>query len=215
VGSPITVAIVEDQPTARDGLAMLVDGTPGFTVIGRFSSVEDAGPEVRRLEPDVLLLDIGLPGVSGIEGARRFRADMPDVQILMLTVFADSAHVFEALCAGANGYLLKDTPPDKLLEAIRDVHEGGAPMSPSIARSVLQTFRLSPGPAASEEAKLSAREREVLGWLAEGYSYHAAAGQLGISIDTVRAHVRKIYEKLHVHTRSEAVLKAMRRGLLR
>jgi DNA-binding NarL/FixJ family response regulator len=163
----------------------------------------------------VLLLDIGLPGASGIEGARRFRAAVPDLQILVLTVFADSEHVFRALCAGANGYLLKDTPPQKLLEAIRDVHDGGAPMSPSIARRVLQTFRSLPVLAASEDAALSVREREVLKWLAEGYSYQAAAGQLGISVDTVRAHVRKIYDKLHVHTRSEAVLKAMRRGLLR
>jgi DNA-binding NarL/FixJ family response regulator len=211
----ITVAIIEDQPRAREGLAILVGGTPLFTVVGRYGSIEEADGEIQRLRPDVLLLDLGLPGLSGIDGARRFHDAVPDMEIVVLTVFADSDHVYQALCAGASGYLLKDTPSAKLLDAIREVHEGGAPMSPAIARRVLGTYRslsASPEPA---DRSLSPRECEVLNWLAEGYSYYAAAGQLGISVDTVRTHIRKFYEKLHVHTRSEAVLKAMRRGLLR
>ena len=210
----ISVAIIEDQPTAREGLVILVGGTPGFSVVGSYGSIEDAESDIHRLRPDVLLLDLGLPGLSGIEGAKRFHDAVPEMQILVLTVFADTDHVYQALCSGASGYLLKDTPSAKLLDAIRDVHEGGAPMSPSIARRVLETFRSRGAPSEPSDRTLSAREREVLKWLAEGYSYHAAAGQLGISVDTVRAHVRKIYEKLHVHTQSEAVLKAMRRGLL-
>jgi DNA-binding NarL/FixJ family response regulator len=213
--SDITVAIIEDQPTAREGLVILVGNTPGFAVVGRYGSIEEAEGEVQRLRPDVLLLDLGLPGLSGIDGARRFHDAVPEMEILVLTVFTDSDHVYQALCAGASGYLLKDTPSAKLLEAIRDVHGGGAPMSPAIARRVLETYRSLRVSSEPADGSLSLREREVLKWLAEGYSYYAAAGQLGISVDTVRAHIRKIYEKLHVHTRSEAVLKAMRRGLLR
>jgi DNA-binding NarL/FixJ family response regulator len=194
---------------------ILVGNTPGFAVVGRYGSIEEAEGEVQRLRPDVLLLDLGLPGLSGIDGARRFHDAVPEMEILVLTVFTDSDHVYQALCAGASGYLLKDTPSAKLLEAIRDVHGGGAPMSPAIARRVLETYRSLRVSSEPADGSLSLREREVLKWLAEGYSYYAAAGQLGISVDTVRAHIRKIYEKLHVHTRSEAVLKAMRRGLLR
>ena len=210
----ITVAIVEDEPNAREGVAVLIDSTPGFQVVGRYGSIEDAEVEVLRVRPHVMLVDLGLPGRSGIDGIALFRDALPELQMLVLTVFADHGHVFDALCAGAHGYLLKDTPPERLLEAIRDVHVGGSPMSPAIARRVLDTFRAS-APPAPPQPVLSVRERQVLGYLAEGYSYHAAGEQLGISIDTIRAHVRNIYEKLHVHSRAEAVLKAMRSGLIR
>ena len=212
--STIAVGIVEDEPNAREGVSLLIDGAPGFRVVGRYASMEEAEAGVPVTKPDVLLVDLGLPGRSGIDGISAFRESMPSLQLLVLTVFADPDHVFRALCAGAHGYLLKDTPPDRLLDAIRDVHVGGSPMSPAIARRVLETFRATPPPAVEAPA-LSGREREVLGFLAEGYSYHAAGEQLGISIDTIRAHVRNIYEKLHVHTRAEAVLKAMRSGLLK
>lgn len=212
--APIAVAIVEDEPNAREGVSLLIDRTAGFRVVGRYSTMEEAETGVPVARPDVLLVDLGLPGRSGIEGIAAFRESMPALQLLVLTVFADPDHVFRALCAGAHGYLLKDTPPARLIDAIRDVHVGGSPMSPAIARRVLETFRGAALPAV-EASTLSAREREVLTYLAEGYSYYASGEQLGISIDTVRAHVRSIYEKLHVHTRSEAVLKAMRSGLIR
>jgi DNA-binding NarL/FixJ family response regulator len=209
----LRVAIVEDDLTAREGLAYLVTRAPGFTVVGEYESVEDAMETIAGQSPDVLLLDIGLPGRSGTDALPEIRRMLPDTQILILTVFADDEHVFRALCNGAHGYLLKDTPADGLLQAIRDVAAGGSPISPAIARRILRSFGLTP--VSPVDTGLSPREREVLGLLAEGYSYLATAGRLDLSIDTVRSHVRNIYEKLHVHSRAEAVLKAMRAGWLR
>jgi DNA-binding NarL/FixJ family response regulator len=210
----LRVAIVEDLEQTRRGLAALVGGTPGYRVLGAFGSMEEA---LRRLEqdpPDVALLDIGLPGISGIEGVRRLKARHPSVQILMLTVYADNDHVFEAICAGACGYLLKDTPPQRLLEAIRELHDGGAPMSPEIARKTVTMFQ-QVAPPRTEDGRLSARETEVLRLLADGHSYKTAAAELSVSLDTIRFHVRHIYEKLHVHSKSEAVVAALRAGLVR
>jgi DNA-binding NarL/FixJ family response regulator len=213
VAEPVRVAVVEDLEQTRRGLAALIGGTPGYRVMGAFGSMEEA---LRRLDgepPDVALLDIGLPGMSGIEGVRRLKARHPGVQILMLTVYADNDHVFEAICAGACGYLLKDTPPTRLLEAIRELHEGGAPMSPEIARKTVTMFQRV-APPRSEDGRLSARETEVLRLLAEGHSYKTAAAELNVSLDTIRFHVRHIYEKLHVHSKSEAVAAALRSGLV-
>jgi DNA-binding NarL/FixJ family response regulator len=209
----IRVAIVEDQAQTREGLAILIHGTSGFRMAGQYASVEEALPELLARPPDVALFDIGLPGMSGIEGVRRIRARHPALPIVMLTVYADNEHVFEAVCAGACGYLLKDTPPTRLLEALREIHAGGAPMSPEIARKVVTMFS-KVAPAKTEDQGLSAREKEVLKLLAEGHSYKTAGAQLSVSIDTIRFHVRHIYEKLHVHSKSEAVLLALRSGLV-
>ena len=211
----VRVAIVEDQRGLRDALTALIGGTPGYDLVGSFGSMEDALTGFDTNPSDVLLADIGLPGMSGIEGVRRLKARFPALQILMLTIHADNDHIFEAICAGACGYLLKDTPPAKLLDALVEVREGGAPMSPEIARKVVEMFqRVAPPPPAAPH-DLSRREVEVLRLLADGHVYKTAAAQLGLSVDTVRFHVRNIYEKLHVHSKSEAVVAALRRGILR
>jgi DNA-binding NarL/FixJ family response regulator len=210
----ITVAIVEDQPQTRDGLAILIDGTQGYRTVGKFASMEDAIAAIEKLSPDIALCDIELPGMSGIDGVRVLKSRLPALQILMLTVFADNDHVFEAICAGASGYLLKDTPPARLVESIRELHEGGAPMSPEIARKVVTMFS-KVAPPKREEHRLSPRELDVLKLLAEGHSYKTAAKASSLSIDTVRFHVRNIYEKLHVHSKSEAVMLALRQGIVR
>jgi DNA-binding NarL/FixJ family response regulator len=176
--------------------------------------MEEALPGIERDCPDVLLADIGLPGMSGIEGVRRIHQRFPDLPILMLTVHGDSDSIFNAVCAGACGYLLKETPPDRLLASICELHTGGAPMSPGIARKVVLMFQKI-APPNGEEIQLSTRQIEILRLLAEGHSYKATADLLGLGLDTVRTHVRKIYERLHVHSRSEAVWKALERGLLR
>jgi len=210
----IKVAIVEDQKQIREGLATLISGTPGYRTVGSFNSMEQALIRIEWEPPDVVLLDIGLPGMNGIEGARQLKSRYPVLQTLMLTIYTDNEYVFEAVCAGASGYILKDTPPTKLLEAIRELHEGGAPMSPEIARKVVTMFQ-KVAPTKSEEYQLSPREMEILRLLADGHSYKTAATALSVSQDTVRFHIRNTYEKLHVHSKSEAVLKAFRAGMLR
>ena len=192
---------------------MLIGGSPGFEICGQYGSMEDAIDRIRANPPDVLLADIGLPGMSGIEGVRRIHELLPALPILMLTVHGDSDSVFSAVCAGACGYLLKETAPSRLLEGIRELHDGGAPMSPGIARKVVLMFQKTAPPAV--DLQLSSRQIEILRMLAEGHSYKACAATLGVGIDTVRSHVRKIYERLHVHSRSEAVWKALDAGLLR
>lgn len=211
----VRVAIVEDQRGLRDGLSAMIGGTPGFALVGAFGSMEDALVELEVDPPDILLADIGLPGMSGIEGVKRLKARFPALQIVMLTVYADSDRVFAAICAGACGYLLKDTPPTRLLEALRELREGGAPMSPEIARQVVEMFQKTAPPPATAPHRLSSREVEVLKLLAEGHVYKTAAAELDLALDTVRFHVRNIYEKLHVHSKSEAVLVALRQGILR
>jgi DNA-binding NarL/FixJ family response regulator len=211
---PIRVAIIEDQRPMRETLAAIVGGAPDLDLVGRYASMEDALPALARLEPDVVLADIKLPGMSGIDGVRRLKAMKPATQILMLTVFADNDSVFDAICAGASGYLLKDTPREKLLTSIRELAAGGAPMSGEIARKVVTMFQHI-APVKRDGPELSDREVEVLRLLADGHVYKTAADTLGISPDTVRFHVRNIYEKLHVHTKSEAVQKAFRHGILR
>jgi DNA-binding NarL/FixJ family response regulator len=209
----IRVSLVEDQSVTREGLSMLIGGSPGFEICGQYESMESALEQIRGRPPDVLLADIGLPGMSGIEGVRRIHEWIPELPILMLTIQEDSDSVFNAVCAGACGYLVKETPPARLLESIRELYEGGAPMSPGIARKVVLMFQKTPPP--TEEMQLSLRQMEILRMLAEGHSYKACAGALGLGLDTVRSHVRKIYERLHVHSRSEAVWKALQGGLLK
>jgi len=209
----IRVVIVEDDRITREGLRMLVDGTPGYRCNAAFGSLEQAMATRGGEPPDVVLLDIKLPGMSGSEGAGSLREKWPEAAVLMLTSFTDEDKVFESLCNGAIGYLLKSTPPARILEAVREARDGGAPMSPEIARKVVELFRRNPPPVALDEA-LTPQEVHLLRLLAEGCSYQVAGDQLGISINTVRNYIRNIYEKLQVHTKSAAVSKAMRAGLL-
>src|SRR5215469_4322093 len=210
----IRVAIIEDVRTLRDGLSALIDGTPGFQCTGRFRSAEEAIESLLNNLPHVVLADIGLPGMSGIEAVRLLREQFPSLTLLMLTVYDDDDRVFEALCAGASGYLLKKTPPARLLESLKEAVQGGAPMSPEIARRVVELFREIRPPDKSDE-QLTAHELRLLKLLVQGYSYKAAATALGVSINTVCFHIKKIYEKLQVHSKSEAVAKALRQRLVK
>jgi DNA-binding NarL/FixJ family response regulator len=214
VSEPIRVAIVEDQDVIREGLALLIDATQGFRVTGRYGCMEEALPDLARRTPDVVLLDIGLPGMSGIQGIGVLRARYPALHLIALTVYDDDERIFQAICAGASGYLLKKTPPARLLENIREVMEGGAPMTPEVARRVLARFH-DVGPAPPETTGLTAHEIRLLKLLVDGHNYKTAAAALGVSVNTVSFHMRNIYEKLHVHSKSEAVAKALRHGLAR
>jgi DNA-binding NarL/FixJ family response regulator len=205
----IKVVLYEDNPQLREGLTMLLNGSDGFEVIGAFKNCDNVVQEVASLRPDVILMDIDMPGTNGIQGLKLVRQQVSDVKILMLTVFDDNKNVFEAVKNGANGYLLKKTPPAKLLEYIQEAHTGGAPMSSSIATQVLRMF----SELHSEQSSnyyLSEREKQVLQLLVNGYSYKMIAAEIFISIDTVRSHIKKIYEKLHVNSKSEAVAKAFK-----
>ncbi len=210
---PIRVAIVEDDRAMRAGLGMLINGTPGYACVGAYRSVDEALRSMNNEVPDVLLLDIQLPGMSGSDGVRVLQAKFPRLEIIMLTVLAEQEKVFESICNGACGYLLKETPPAKLLEAIREAHEGGAPMSPEIARKVVKLFQRT-GPPEKFDDQLTPQELRLLKLLVQGYSYQRAADQLNISLNTVRDYIRETYRKLHVHSKSEAVSKALRNRLI-
>jgi len=192
---------------------MLIDGTTGYQCVGTFHSVENALGSLRVEAPDVLLLDIQLPGMLGSDGVKVFLEQFPSIQIIMLTVYAEQDKVFESICNGACGYLLKETPPARLLDAIREAHNGGSPMSPEIARRVVTLFQQTGVPEKFEE-HLTPQELRLLKLLVDGYSYQKAADHLNVSVNTVRAHIRNIYEKLHVHSKSEAVGKALRNRLV-
>lgn len=211
--SMIDVAIVEDQPRIREGLGVLIGGTDGFKTTGVYTSMEDALAGLAHSAPSVALVDIGLPGMSGIEGIRRLRELHPHLAILVLTVYDDDERIFEALCSGACGYLLKKTPPAKLLEAIQEVASGGAPMSPEVARRVITLFR-DFHPADKSSYALTPHQLRLLKLMAQGHSYKTAAAALNVSVDTVWFHLRKIYEKLQVHSKSEAVARALRDGII-
>ena len=210
----IEVALVEDDRVLRDGLAQLIDAEPGMRCRRCYGSVELALADRAADAPDVVLLDIHLPGMLGSVGVARLCERYPGATIVMLTIYEEQDKVFESICNGACGYLLKKTPPAKLMEAIREAHDGGAPMSPGIARNVVTLFR-EVRPAPRESHSLTPQEVRLLALLADGHSYQNAAGQLDITINTVRNHVRSIYDKLHVHTKSEAVAKALKAGILR
>lgn len=212
-GGEVRAALVEDDDLVREGLRALIDGSPGFSCVGAWPSVEEALAALPGDPPDVLLMDIQLPGVSGVEGVRLVRERLPGVEVLMLTVLAERARIFESICNGACGYLLKDTPPARLLGALREAKDGGSPMSPEIARKVVELFRRTPPPPA-DETRLAPQEVRLLGLLADGHGYQAAADRMFVSVNTVRNYVRSVYEKLHVHSSSEAVSKALRLGLI-
>jgi DNA-binding NarL/FixJ family response regulator len=211
---PLSIAIVEDDPGLRESLRLLVEESEGFRCVGAFGSAEEGLERLVPPGPDVLLLDIRLPGEPGSRAVRRFVDRFPGLVVVMLTLYAEDEHVFEALCNGASGYLLKKTPPARILEAAVEAHAGGAPLSPEVARKVVRLFRRFPGAPEPSEARLTPQELRFLTLLSRGFSYQAAAEELDVSLNTVRNYVRAIYEKLHVHSRSEAVGKALRAGLI-
>jgi DNA-binding NarL/FixJ family response regulator len=210
---PIDVLIVEDQRDIREGLARLIDRAPGFRCVARHRSMEEALVARLNEPPAVALLDIGLPGMSGIAGIEPLKARYPHVLVLMITVHDDDERIFEAMCAGACGYLLKKTPPEKLLDAVRDVVAGGAPMSPEVARRVVELFRKFKPPERAEY-HLTPYELRVLGMLVDGHNYKTAAAELGVTVHAVSFHMRHVYEKLSVHSKSEAVARALRQRLI-
>jgi DNA-binding NarL/FixJ family response regulator len=210
----IRILLYEDNAPLREGLSMLFNGTEGFAVVGAYQNCTQVLTQVEQDQPDVILMDIDMPGLGGIAGLKLIRSRFEKVKVVMLTVFDDNENVLQAMQAGADGYLLKKTPPSKLLEAVLDVYEGGAPMTSSVARQVLQLFAHQTPAKAPHHYQLSDREKEVLQWLVNGYSYKMVAAQLFISLETVRSHVKKIYEKLQVNSKSEAVAKAFKDHIL-
>lgn len=202
----IEVGIIEDDAQTRKILAGWISRASGFRLVGEWGEAESAVDPLTEKKPDVVLMDINLPGISGVEAVKRLKPSLPQTQFVMLTVYEDSDHIYNALAAGATGYLLKETPRQELLRALEDVHEGGSPMTSNIARKVVQSFRQNVGSVAPGE-ELSPREQEVLDLLARGYLYKEIAERLNISIPTVNTYVRRMYEKLHVRSRAQAVAK--------
>lgn len=212
-GKPIKTAIIEDQQKIREGLAMLIDFTDGFACTGAFRSMEEALYRIKGDVPDVVLSDIGLPGMDGIEGIRILKEQYPQITILMLTVYDDDERIFDAICAGASGYLLKRTPPARLLESLREAVAGGSPMSPEVASRVLNLFR-EIRPPEKAEYDLTPHELRLLRLLVEGHNYKTAAKEIKNSVNTVKFYIKRIYEKLQVHSKSEAVAKALRERII-
>jgi DNA-binding NarL/FixJ family response regulator len=204
----IKVAIIEDERDIRECLCVLVNGTEGYTCTGGYRSMEEALENIPRKMPDVVLSDIGLPGMSGIDGVRILKERHPNLLLLMLTIYDDDERIFDAMCAGACGYLLKKTPPARLLESLKEAVAGGAPMSPEVARRVIALFR-EIRPPERADYHLTPHETRLLKLFVEGHNYKTAAAELHVSVNTVNFHVRSIYEKLQVHSRSEAVAKAL------
>lgn len=209
----IKTAIVEDMRDIREGLTTLINFTAGFSCTGSYRSMEEAIPKISASVPDVLLSDIGLPGMDGIEGIGILKGKFPAMTVLMLTVYDDDERIFDALCAGASGYLLKRTPPAKLLENIREAVSGGAPMSPEVASRVIKLFR-EVRPPEKVDYDLTPHETRLLKLLVEGHNYTTAASELGVSYNTIKFHMRHIYEKLQVHSKSEAVAKALQNRIV-
>ncbi|MFN8357521.1 MAG: response regulator transcription factor [Spirosomataceae bacterium] len=212
----IRIVLYEDNPDLRESMIVLLRGTPDLDFLGAFHNCEHVYDNINELRPDVVLMDIDMPVANGLEGLRVIREHFSEVNVLMLTVFDDNEHVFEAICSGAVGYMLKRTPPSRLIEAIHDAYSGGAPMTSSIARKVLQMFPrpISTPAQVDNPHNLTEREREILASLVSGNSYKMIAAECGISLDTVRSHIKKIYEKLHVHSQTEAVAKALKEKLV-
>jgi len=207
---PITIAIVEDNEKIRDGLEVLINSSPEFSCVATYETAEDALKYLPGKKPDVVLMDIGLPGMSGIECAEELKKKLPEVQIMMLTVYEDDDRVFKSIVAGATGYVLKNTMPADLFEAIRDLHNGGSPMSNVIARKVVRAFQQM-GNSSKDLENLSERENEILSHVAKGYRDKEVAEKFFISVETVRKHLRNIYQKLHVRSRTEAVLRFLQK----
>ena len=206
----IRVAIFDDNKNLLNSLFQLINGSAGFECTGAFPNCHELLDDLKKSAPDVVLMDIEMPGISGIEAVRLIKKNFPKIKILMETIFEDDEKVFASICNGAEGYILKNTPPAMILASIREVYEGGAPMTPSIASKVLKMFRSQTSPVEEDNSNLSPREREILSCLVDGMSYKSIAEKCFISIDTVGGHIRKIYEKLQVHSKSEAVVKAIR-----
>jgi len=204
----IKTAVVEDMRDIREGLTTLINFTEGFDCTGSYRSMEEAIPKISAKVPDVLLSDIGLPGMDGIEGIKILKDKYPQMTVLMLTIYDDDERIFDALCAGASGYLLKRTPPAQLMENIRDAASGGGPMSPEVASRVIKLFR-DIRPPEKVEYDLTPHETRLLKLLVDGHNYTTAAEELGVSFNTIKFHMRHIYEKLQVHSKSEAVAKAL------
>lgn len=210
----INVALFEDNKKLRESLKQLINSAEGMTCTGAFADANKLIHNMQLANPDIVMMDINMPGISGIEAVKTIKERFPNVHILMQTVFDDNDKIFAAICAGASGYMLKKTTPQKMIEAIRETYLGGAPMTPSVAAKVLQMFRLQTKVEKTEFIDLSEREKEILSLLVKGKSYKAIASACFISIDTVSTHVRHIYEKLHVHSKSEAVAKAIFQKLI-
>lgn len=209
----VRVGIIEDKRELREGLMMLINGTPGYRCVQASRSMEEALVKVRLELPDVMLVDIGLPGMSGIEGTKILKERYPSLLIVALTVFDDDDNIFAALCAGASGYVLKKTPPARLLENLKELVSGGAPISPEVAARVIKLFK-NYTPPVGAKTRLTQQETEILKLLVEGHNYKTAAAELDITSNTVAFHLRNIYQKLQVHSKSEAVVKALRLGLV-
>ncbi|HKO81375.1 MAG TPA: response regulator transcription factor [Chitinophagaceae bacterium] len=205
----IKVALFEDNKKLRESLEQLINSADDMICTGAFADADKLIHKMQQADSDVVMMDINMPGTSGIKAVKIIKEKFPNVRILMQTVFDDNDKIFAAICAGASGYILKKTVPQKMLEAIRETYSGGAPMTPSVAVKVLQMFRIQSGAEKIEFIDLTQREKEILGLLVKGNSYKAIASACFISIDTVSTHVRHIYEKLHVHSKSEAVAKAI------
>ena len=206
----IQVAIFEDNILLRESLFQLINGTNGFICVGAFPNCKDIVHDISKSSPQVVLMDIQMPGISGIQGVKIIHEKFPEIKIIMQTVVEDDDKVFASICNGASGYLLKNTSPSRLLDAIKEVFEGGAPMTPSIAQKVLEKFRNQSPQINNDSTDLTNREKEILECLVDGMSYKMIAAHCNISIDTVRHHIRNIYVKLHVNSKSEAVAKAIK-----
>lgn len=209
----IRVAIIEDQRETREGLRTLVNGMRGYRCTGAFRSMEEALERISWDLPEVVLVDIGLPGISGIEGVRLLKQGYPELLFLMLTVYDDDERIFDAMCAGAYGYLLKTTPPTRLMDSLQEVVSGGAPMSPEVARRVIRLF-CEIRPPEHANYSLTPHETRLLKLLVQGHNFKTAAEEEGVSVNTIAWHMRRIYEKLQVHSKSEAVAKALRNRIV-
>ena len=211
--APLAVVIIEDERAVRDGLATLINSAPDLRCVASYRSMEEALAGIDGHDPAVILTDLRLPGMSGIDGTKVLRERFPDVPILALTVYDTDGQVFDALCAGASGYLLKNTPPDRLMESLREVIKGGAPMSPEVARRVVRLFR-DFRPPVRADYNLTPQESELLKLLVDGHHKKTAAHEMGISVNTVSFHLKNIYGKLQVHSKSEAVAKALKERII-
>ena len=210
----IRVVIFEDNGNLRESLFNLLESSSGFICAGAFAHCERVLESIEETRPDVVLMDIEMPVVSGIEAVRIIREKYPDLKILMETIFDEDEKIFQSICNGAQGYILKNTPPHRILNAIREVYDGGAPMTPTIASKVLRLFKTNLSGKSNESFGLSSREKEILKCLVEGMSYKMVAETCFITADTVNGHIKNIYKKLQVHSKSEAVVKAIKSKLV-
>ena len=206
----IKVAIFEDNNNMREGLYQLINGSQGFTCTGAFPNCDDLVKRIEKSNPDVIVMDIEMPGISGIEGVKLVKENFPEMKILMETIFEDDKKIFDSICAGAEGYILKNTAPAEILGAIKEIYEGGSPMTPTIANRVLKMVKTQRPSDSKNLFNLTDREKEILSCLVEGMSYKLIADECTISIDTVNVHIKNIYKKLQVHSKSEAVAKAIK-----